>query len=144
MARDKLADFGLLLLRIVLFSVLIFYGSQKMLGVFGGEGIAGTLTTFQRQNGFPQWLTMLAIVSEFCGSVAILFGLLTRLAAFGIACTMATAAYENYQRANIYKDAHLPLALLGMALALIFTGAGQFSLDWAVARGRKKGRITSR
>ena len=139
MKSSKATDLGLLLLRAFLFAILIYYGMQKMFGAFGGHGISATLKAFEEQNHFPQWLTFLAIISEFCGSIAVLVGLLTRLAAFGIACTMATAAYENYARMGSYKDAHLPLALCGIAVCLIFTGAGSFSLEAFFMRGRKKG-----
>jgi len=141
MNRSKLSDFGLLLLRMFLCAILVYYGSQKMLGLFGGEGWNATLASFQEHFNFPQWLTMLAIISEFAGSIAVLFGLLTRLAAFGIACTMATAAYSTFAPTHDYRSAHLPLALCGMALALIFTGAGQFSLDGLLAKGKPKPKV---
>ena len=142
MKRDKVNDFGLLMLRIFLASILAYYGSQKMFGLFGGEGIQGTISAFEKQ-GFPQWLTMMAIVAESAGSLAVLLGLLTRLAAFGIACTMATASYEMLMMHMHYPDAHLPLALCGIALALIFTGAGTFSLDYMLTGGRRKKRASS-
>jgi putative oxidoreductase len=140
MKANKLNDLGLLLLRLFLAAILIYYGSQKMLGAFGGAGLSGTLSSFEQKNHFPQWLTMLAIVSEFCGSIAVAIGLLTRLAAFGITCTMATAAWSNLSHpGGVYKDAHLPLALCGMALALIFTGAGSYAVEAALLKGRKRG-----
>jgi putative oxidoreductase len=138
MNRNKANDVGLLALRIFLAAILIFYGSQKMFGAFGGQGISGTLAAFQKDNHFPQWLTMLAIISEFLGSIAVIVGLLTRLAAFGIMCTMATAAYSMFTSKNSYMAAHLPLALCGMAITLALTGAGQYSLDsYLVKRGKK-------
>lgn len=137
MSRDKLSDFGLLLLRIFLFAILIFYGSQKVFGAFGGMGFAGTLSAFHQEHGFPTWLTTLAVVSEFAGSIGVLIGLLTRLASLGIVCTMATASYEMFSGKGSYMAMHLPLALCGMALALLFTGAGQFSADYAIKHRRK-------
>ena len=137
MNRNKVSDFGLLLLRIFLAGILVYYGSQKMFGLFGGEGIQGTISAFEKQ-GFPQWLTMMAIIAESAGSVAVFLGLLTRLAAFGIACTMGTASYEMLVMHMNYKDAHLPLALCGMALAIVFTGAGTFSMDYVLTRGKRK------
>jgi putative oxidoreductase len=143
MNRNKASDLGLLVLRIFLAAILIYYGSQKMFGAFGGLGISGTLAEFQKDHHFPQWLTMLAIVSEFFGSIAVAVGLLTRLAALGIVCTLATAAYSNFQGHMNYKDAHLPLALCGMALTLILTGAGHFSLDSFLLRRGKRGKAAA-
>jgi putative oxidoreductase len=138
MTRNKTSDFGLLLLRIFLCAILAYYGSQKAFGWFDGQGFAGTLNGFQEQSHFPKWLTVLAILSEFGGSVAVLLGLFTRLAAFGIACTMSTATYEMLAKSHSYKEAHLPMALCGMALALMFTGAGEFSLEYLFVKRRKK------
>ncbi|HEY3782139.1 MAG TPA: DoxX family protein [Fimbriimonadaceae bacterium] len=137
-ARNKTSDFGLLLLRVFLFAILIYYGSQKALGLFGGQGVAGTLSSFQEHNHIPTWLTALAITAEFGGSIGVLLGVFTRLAAFGITCTMATAAYTNFEKSSSIKDAHLPMALCGIALALIFTGAGEFSLEYLFMKRRKK------
>src|SRR5438309_1676351 len=74
MKPNKLSDIGVLILRVVLAVVILYYGSQKMLGAFGGPGISGTLSSFKKGSGFPEWLTMLAIISEFCGGIAVLFG----------------------------------------------------------------------
>jgi putative oxidoreductase len=135
--KAKLNDVGLLVLRLVLAAIILWYGAQKV-GIFGGGGVRQTLESFKSKNGFPEWLTALAIISEFLGGIAVGIGLLTRLAAFGIACTMAVASWSNYSGGGGYKAAHLPLALFGMAAALVLTGAGSFSLEGILFARRKK------
>jgi len=137
MKSNKLSDVGVLVLRVVLALVILYYGSQKMLGTSGGAGLSGTLSAFKKDH-FPEWLTMLAIISEFCGGIAVLIGLFTRLAAFGIACTMAVASWSNYSGAHEIKAAHLPLALFGLAAGLIFLGSGAYSLDAVLFKNRGK------
>jgi putative oxidoreductase len=95
---DKFTDIGLLILRLGLGMVVLYYGLQKAFNVFGGMGFQQTMHVFELSKGIPRWLTAFAIIAEFAGSMGILFGLFTRVAAFGLMCTMATAAYFGYSR----------------------------------------------
>ena len=79
-----------LILRITLAVVIFPHGAQKVLGWFGGHGFKGTMKFFT-DSGIPAVLALLAIVAEFLGPFGLAFGLLTRIAAFGIACVMVVA-----------------------------------------------------
>ena len=79
-----------LVLRLGLAVVMFPHGAQKVLGWFGGYGFRGTLGYFTSQ-GIPVPLALLAFAAEFLGSLGILVGLFTRVAAFGIACVMVVA-----------------------------------------------------
>ena len=79
-----------LILRITLAVVIFPHGAQKVLGWFGGHGFKGTMKFFT-DSGIPAVLALLAIVAEFLGPFGLAFGLLTRIAAFGIACVMLVA-----------------------------------------------------
>jgi len=146
---DKLQDVGLLVLRIGLGGVLIYYGCQKAFGAFGGGGFQGTLNFFQDSLGAPRWLGTLAILSELGGSVAVILGLFTRLAAFGMMCTMGVAAFSGFTRAGVVSGLMhgdhtapaftlYPTALMFMAFALVLTGAGGLSLDAKIFKRGKK------
>ncbi len=84
----------------------------------------------------PAFFQVLAAVSEFCGGIAWLLGLLTPLASFGIGCTMCVAVYfhafvfsdpfVNLKGGNAFE---LPLLFLGIAVSFFLTGPGEFSLD---------------
>ena len=144
---DKTLDAGLLVLRIGLGAILFYYGLQHMFPIFGGSGIQGQLNRWEIQHNIPHWLGLLAAISEFAGSVGVIFGLCTRVAAFGIMCTMATAAFFGATHGGaisgilhgdntVLPTVFYPLALMFMAAALMLTGAGKFSLD---AKVFKKG-----
>jgi putative oxidoreductase len=66
------------------------HGAQKVFGWFGGHGFKGTMKSFTG-SGIPTVFALLAIAAESLGSLALAVGLLTRVAAFGIACVMLVA-----------------------------------------------------
>lgn len=125
-------------IRLALGAVMIGHGAQKVLGSFGGSGfetfISGT-TPF----GFmkPTWLWLgAAALSELVGGLLIVLGLLTRVGAFFVACTMLTAVSGVHWGAFFApRGFEYPLALLGMALALVISGGGLASVDLAMSRG---------
>src|SRR5437764_267532 len=84
-------EFAPLFLRVLLAAVMFPHGAQKVLGWFGGHGFAQTMEMFTQKMHIPAPFAFLAIVAEFAGSIALLFGLLTRLSAFGIGVNMAVA-----------------------------------------------------
>jgi putative oxidoreductase len=143
-------DWGLLVLRVGVGLITFYYGTQKLLGAFGGPGFGGTLH-FMGGMGIPSFLAVLAIVAEFFGSLGLILGLLTRYAAFGIFCTVATAAYFNSQHGTFAKifstssgmaaaEVFYPLALAFAALSLVISGPGGLSLDAMVFKSKGKGR----
>jgi putative oxidoreductase len=135
-------------IRITLGMIFIAHGSQKVFGAWGGKGFSASIqgsTPFGFMKPAWLWLT-LAVASEFLGGIMVATGLLTRLGAFGILCTMMTAivgvhwgeaAWPNFFMAN--KGIEYPLALLGMALALIVSGGGQLSIDLSIGSSRRRG-----
>jgi putative oxidoreductase len=139
-SKDKSSEIGILILRIGLGLVLLYHGSQKVFGLFGGMGFQPTLETWEQVRGVPQWLGFLAIASEFGGGLLVMLGLLTRAFGFLIACTMATAAYFEFSKPGaseaIWQGRNAmvatygyPIVLAMMGLALVFLGSGRFSLD---------------
>ena len=84
----------------------------------------------------PGFLQFLAALSEFGGGLALVLGLLTPIAAFGIFCTMAFAVFAVHVKSGHPFVAttggpsyELAAAYLGTALLVIFAGPGKFSLD---------------
>jgi len=84
-------DAAITVLRSVLGIVFFAHGAQKMLGWFGGYGFTGTMGFFTGMMHIPAVFAFLAIAAEFFGGLGLLFGLLTRVAAFGIFCNMLVA-----------------------------------------------------
>jgi putative oxidoreductase len=131
-------------LRLVLAAVFLDYGSQKVLGSFGGHGLSAWTSgaapfAFMR----PAWLWLgLAAFSELIGGLLILLGLFTRVGAFFIGCTMAAAIFGPlWPKGFLGQGGYaFPLALLAMCLALLIGGGGQASVDRALSGSGGKRR----
>lgn len=149
--RGKEIDLGLLVLRIAVGGILLYYGCQKMLGLFAGHGFSQTIESMKPT--FPPLLGALSIFAEFFGSLGLITGTLTRVAALGVTVNMAVATWVILKQpdilANIFKYGQLndarslqfPLLLCLGALAILCTGAGRFSIDAKLfgKRAAKKG-----
>ncbi|HEX8162037.1 MAG TPA: DoxX family protein [Pyrinomonadaceae bacterium] len=126
-------------LRLALGLVFIAHGAQKVLGAWGGPGWAKftsgpTPFGFMRPAGL--WLAAAAL-SEFVGGILVLTGLLTRVGAFFIGCTMLTAMLGVHWSGGFFapRGVEYPVVLLGISLALLIAGGGQLSADQALSRG---------
>jgi putative oxidoreductase len=141
---DASALFAPLMLRIPLGLIFMAHGSQKLLGIFGGQGLTGTLRTFEEKMGIPPILTLLAILAEFGGGFGVLSGFLTRLSAAGISAVMVVAIYKVHWVHGFFLNSscvagrghgiEYNIALLGMALYLMIAGGGRWCLDRLVFR----------
>jgi putative oxidoreductase len=124
-------SFGPFILRMLLASVFVYHGGQKAFGWFGGMGWNGTMTAFAGM-GFSSGTTVFVMLTELLVSIAMLFGFLTRLAAFGVIAVMTGALYFVHAGQGI-AACEYPFALLMVAVALVFVGAGRLSLDRAIS-----------
>ena len=121
---------GLLLVRLIAGAGLMMHGWAKLQSPAGPMGWMGP------EAPVPGFLQALAVLSEFGGGLALILGLLTPIAAFGILCTMAFAIFGYHMRQGdpfvsttggpSYELASL---YLGGALLMLFTGPGRLSLD---------------
>ena len=131
-----------LVLRLGLGVVMFPHGAQKVLGWFGGYGFAATMGTFTDKMHIPAFLALLAILAEFAGSIGLITGCLTRVAAFGILCNMAVAVvmvhwpngfFMNWSGKQAGEGFEYHLLAIAIALALIITGGGTWSADRVIA-----------
>ena len=134
-----------LFIRLALGTIFIAHGSQKVFGAFGGPGIPGVteMTTGMGLKPAVLWAWALAL-TEFLGGVAVLVGLFTRFAAFGIAVVMLVAIITVHGKNGLFLSNggfEFALALIAMALSLIASGAGKFSLDWLISQRQKNRQI---
>jgi putative oxidoreductase len=129
-------------LRLALAAVMFPHGAQKVLGWFGGPGLKGTLDFFKK-SGIPAPLATLVLAAEFLGPLGLAAGLLTRLAALGIAGVMLGAILLVHRQHGFFinwfgnqagEGFEYHLLALGLAVALIIGGAGAWSLDALVAQ----------
>ena len=128
-------------IRLALGAVMIAHGAQKVLGSFNGPGLE-TFIAGDTPFGFmrPAWFWLgAAALSELVGGLLVALGLLTRVAAFFIACTMLTAVVGFHLSGGFFaanSGYEYPLSLLAMALGLLISGGGQASVDRVLIGGR--------
>lgn len=138
-------DVSAFLLRLTLGLVILPHGAQKLLGWFGGYGWSGTLGFFTDALGIPMLLGALVILVESVGALGLLLGFLTRAVALGIAAIMAAAAalvhgpngfFMNWAGTQKGEGFEFHVLALGLALALVLTGGGRWSVDRRLAQRR--------
>ncbi len=137
------ADVGPLVARVALGVAIFPHGAQKALGWFGGYGLTGTMGFFTGQLHIPAVFAALAIAAEFLGAIGVIVGGLSRIAAFGIAATMAVAAlmvhapygfFINWTGAQAGNGVEYQVLAIGLALVVMLKGGGAYSLDRVLAR----------
>ncbi len=130
--------FAPLIARLTLGIVMFPHGAQKALGWFGGYGFSGTMNFFTQQMHIPAPLALLAIAAEFAGSIGLILGCLSRVAAFGIATNMVVAIFTVHIHNGFFMNWYgnqkgegfeYHLLAIGLALIVIIHGAGKASLD---------------
>jgi putative oxidoreductase len=131
-------DAAITVLRLVLGIVFFAHGAQKLLGWFGRYGFTGTMGFLTGMMHIPAVFAFLAIAAEFFGGLGLIFGLLTRVAAFGIFCNMIVAVamvhhqfgfFMNWTGAQKGEGYEYHLLLLAASVFLMIRGAGAASVD---------------
>lgn len=126
---------GLTILRLVVGSIFIVHGAQKIFTI--GLGSIGGMMS---QSGIPmgELVGPAVALTEFLGGIALVLGLFTRLAAVGLALVMVGAILLVHLPAGFFnpKGFEFPLALLAANAALAVMGPGKLSVDSAVRQRR--------
>jgi putative oxidoreductase len=124
---------GLLVLRVVLGVIFIGHGAQKLFGSFGGPRISGFASVLEQMGVKPaRPMAILAGLAEFVGGILMILGFLTPLAALALIVVMTVAVFTVHLKNGFFATNggyEFNLALAGMALTLLITGAGAYSLD---------------
>ena len=127
------AGYEALILRLPIGIILAAHGGQKLFGWFGGYGLAGTGQFMEKIGLEPGFLmALLAGSAEFFGGLALILGLLTRLAAAVTAVTMLAALFAVHWGNGFFLDTHgieYALALFSATASLFVMGGGNYSLD---------------
>jgi putative oxidoreductase len=123
---DRLQPLGLLGLRLILGIIMIGHGYSKVTPAGFHQH-----ASFVSHLGMPWWFALFSTTAEFAGGILIILGLFTRLAAAAFCAEMIVVIAKVHWKFGLLADHgyQLPLALAGMAFALIFVAAGAFSLD---------------
>lgn len=135
---SRRVDTGLLILRIVIGIVFLMHGGQKLF-VFGFAGVTGAFG--QMGVPMPAITGPLTAIVEFLAGGALVIGLLTRLAAFGLAIDMLGAILMVHLKGGFFlpNGYEFALTLLAANVAIAIAGAGYYSTDRVIAE-RRAGR----
>lgn len=140
---------ALLIVRLVLGSLMLYYGMQDVFGWMGGQGIASAATSFSESFGVPSSVGYVAFYGELASGVFLLAGFMTRIAGFFVGSLMAIAAAKGVQStetlvkttsADPVAAVGYPTALLTLSLVLIFLGAGIWAVDTFLVENSRSGR----
>ncbi len=135
------ADWVVGIARIVLGIIFFGHGAQKMLGWYGGQGLASSMRTFKEHLHLPSILAFLVIAGEFFSGIGLILGLFSRIAALVIVLTMVGAIAMVHFRFGLFLDwfgsqkghgIEYHLLAIALSLVVVVKGAGAFSLDGLV------------
>ncbi len=123
-------DLIILLIRLVVGYAFVLHGWGK---------IQHPVNWMGPESSVPGIFQALAAISEFGGGFALISGFLTRLGAFGIGCTMTGAVYmhrfvlgDPFVNLTGGRAYELAAVFLVMAIFLLISGPGRFSLDRSI------------
>jgi putative oxidoreductase len=135
-ARTILAtgvDWGLLIVRLVLGIVFVMHGWPK---VIGWSHTMAMMT----HTGIPAPFVALDIITEFFGGLALIFGVLARLASAGLIVVMLVAIFKVHLANGFFMNWYgnqkgegieYHLLVIAMALLVILAGPGRLAFaDW--------------
>ncbi len=143
----KGGSYAPIFIRIALGLVVFPHGAQKLLGWFGGYGFSGTMQFFTDSAGLPWIVALLVILLEFFGALALIIGIGTRYVALAyvflalgiiFSSHMGNGFFMNWFGAQKGEGIEYHLLWIGMAVSLLISGAGKFSLDHWISSRRGK------
>lgn len=132
---DKYRDAGLLFIRLGIGFAFIFVhgwgkisGGPELWGKIGGS-MANLGITFA-----PVFWGFMASISEFGGGILLVLGLFTRSTSAFMAFTMFVAFMQHTSKLDPWNKAVYPMEMFAVFMALIFLGAGKFSIDALISK----------
>jgi putative oxidoreductase len=137
--------YGPAVLRLAIGAVFVAHGAQKLFGIWGGGGLAGTAAFFGQLGLTPAYpLALLIGLIEFAGGLMLIAGALTLYVALALALNMLVAIWKVHLANGFFLNWSMVagqghgyefnLALIGALVSLMLTGPGAFSVDGQRAR----------
>jgi len=129
---NKYKAYAPVVIRVVLGLVFLAHGYDKLQNV---AGVAGFFTNIGiPAAGIMAWVVTLV---EFLGGIALIVGLCTRYASALIAVVMIVATIKVKLAKGFVGGYELDLSLLAMAVSLMLTGSGPYSLEGKFCKKKK-------
>src|SRR5262249_21726412 len=139
------SDTGLIL-RLTLGFIMIPHGAQNLFGAFGGFGYKATLSYFTDTMKCPEIIAATIILLAFCCSIFLVLGFTTRVSAILFICIMfgaimttnsSNGLFMNWQGNQRGEGFEYHLLVIGICIALLYTGSGKLSMDNVILKYRK-------
>lgn len=119
---------ALLILRVILGFALFQHGKPKL-------GMPSKWMQTWGMTAAPGLLQVLVVFVEVVGGLALVLGLLTRLAGLGLVCIMLGALFQHHwPKGDVFvapgkPNYEMPLVYAALGLTFLALGAGPWSLD---------------
>ncbi|MHB8205984.1 DoxX family protein [Mucilaginibacter sp.] len=133
-----------LVARLALGIVIFPHGAQKLLGCFGGYGFNGTMGFLTGTAGLPWIVALLVVLIEFFGSLLLIFGFATRVAAFCIIAEFIGVVLSTHIHNGFFMNWYAVsqkgegleyfILLFGLAIVALISGGGKASVDSVIAK----------
>ncbi len=114
-------------IRIVAGTAFMLHGYPKLMDVAGTQGFFGNI-------GLPPDMALLIGLLEFVGGIALILGILTRIASILLIGDMIGAIMLVKLPKGFIGGFELDLLLLTCAATLLIGGPGVASIEWAVIK----------
>ena len=128
MVYEKLAQYGPLPLRILAGVAFIIRGLPKL------SNIAGTEHFFANMVGLPAPMALPIGLLEVIGGIALLVGILTRIASIMFIIEMIGSTITAKLSKGFVGGYEVDLLLMAISISLLLTGPGRISIEWNVLK----------
>jgi putative oxidoreductase len=128
MVYEKLAQYGPLPIRILAGIAFIIHGLPKL------SDIAGTEDFFANMIGLPAAMALPIGLLEVIGGIALLVGVLTRIASILLIIEMIGSTIVAKLSRGFVGGYELDLLLMAISISLLLTGPGRISVEWNVLK----------
>jgi putative oxidoreductase len=127
-----------LVIRLTLALVLLPHGCQLLFGWFGGFGFSATMKFFTEAERIPWLIGFMVIMLQSVGAMLILFGFGSRILAFGTIIMFIGMIFTSHLKFGFFMNwfgtqkgegYEYHLLVIGLCVALLFSGSGRFSVD---------------
>ena len=127
-SRKKLDQYGPLPIRILAGIAFIVHGLPKL------SNVAGTEHFFANMVGLPASMALPVGLLEVIGGIALLVGVLTRIASILFIIEMIGSTIVAKLPRGFVGGYELDLLLMAISISLLLTGPGRISVEWNVLK----------
>lgn len=127
-----------LVIRLTLALVILPHGCQLLFGWFGGFGFSTTMKFFTETERLPWLIGFMVIMLQSVGALFILMGFGSRILAFGTMIMFIGMIFTSHLKFGFFMNwfgtqkgegYEYHLLVIGLCVALLFSGSGRFSVD---------------